>query len=118
MWKGKKGIFPDRVFASQYRVEALCRTETLLAFHCKVEALYFAPTLGVGGTGRTVGLVLPVSAVLRPECWCSVGAVAVVGYHWSEVVIRYLVDVSGWKFQEEGEIVLEEDLSQGSYMYG
>ena len=65
MWKGTTGICPDRVFASQYRVEALCRTETLLAFHCKVEALYFAPTLAVEGTGRTVGLVLPASVGLR-----------------------------------------------------
>ena len=40
-----------------------------------------------------------------------------VGYHWSEVV-EQLVDVSGWKSQEEGETVLEEDLPQDSYMLG
>ena len=91
MWTGRKGVCPDRVSVSLYREEVLCRTETVLAFHCTVEALCFVPTLG---------------------------AVVVVGYHRSEVVTGYLVDVSGWEFQEEGEIVLEADLFQGLYMYG
>ena len=60
-----KGICPDRVFVSQYRVEALCHTETLFVFYCKVEGLCYAPTLDVGGTGGTVGLVLPASVGLR-----------------------------------------------------